>query len=460
MNTTPAKRCRFMRKAILLTAFAALAATTLHAETVTKTVWAKGVTGAGGWQNTFQFRNGCWAAVSADMVAWWQKRVAEKYDTSSVKTWDSEELLRTYDTYSYFGDSGDYVWNALEWFFTNTVQSIRLVSPGYHYITGKKFAEVEGPKPIFYTMTCYDQIQSQVEAALQEFVDANGNCIASVRNSSHAYTLYGVEYTEEESGKKTFTALYVTDPTPVDYTDSTSPYNVPTMHRVTLYYNPNWEGLPRIFGWYYITLDKDGAVSSSRCPLDPVDFTFLRIDDEVIVNKNGETAFALKDGGTGGETQDEGGIVRPEVETIFTTEETAKKRAEAINADKKKFIEPPFTLDDTAKSTYSSLFSAKVLTKTDGTFAVTAQLTDEGKAKIQKSVNDLSAVHFTTLATGDATSTIKTVPGLYYSVFAGANPQALERKSTTQATSSTTDITFPSLGTSGFYRLKATLAQP
>ncbi len=457
MNTTPAKRCRIMRKTILLTALVALSvATTLNAETVTKTVWAKGVTHAGGWQNTFQFRNGCWAAVSADMVAWWQKRVAEKYDTSAVKTWNSEELLRAYDTYSYFGDSGDYVWNALEWFFTNTVQSIRLVNPGYHYVTGKKFAEVDGPKPIFYTMPCYDQVQSQVEAALQEFVDANGNCIASVRNSSHAYTLYGVEYTESDDGTRKFTHLYVTDPTPVDYTDPSSAYNVPTMHTVTLYYHPKWQGQPRIFGWYYITMDKDGALSSSQCPLDPVDFTFLRIDDEVLVNAAGEKAFALK----GGATQDETKPVRPEVETIFTSEETAKKRADAINADKKAFIEPPFTLDDTAKSTYSSLFSAKVLTKSDGSFAVAAQLTDEGKTKIQESVDTLAAVNLGALSTGNEKATITTVPGLYYSVFAGESLHALERKSTTQATSSTTDITFPSLGKSGFYRLKATLTQP
>lgn len=31
--------------------------------------WAKGVSEDAGWYNTFQFTNGCWAAVSSNMIA-------------------------------------------------------------------------------------------------------------------------------------------------------------------------------------------------------------------------------------------------------------------------------------------------------------------------------------------------------------------------------------------------------
>ena len=43
--------------------------------------WAKGVSVETGWYNTFQFTNGCWAAVSSNMIAWWQDRIKEKYIT-------------------------------------------------------------------------------------------------------------------------------------------------------------------------------------------------------------------------------------------------------------------------------------------------------------------------------------------------------------------------------------------
>ena len=55
MNTTPARRCRVLRLA--LTATIALGAWSAKAEKIQ--VWAKGVTAESGWENTFQFSNGC-----------------------------------------------------------------------------------------------------------------------------------------------------------------------------------------------------------------------------------------------------------------------------------------------------------------------------------------------------------------------------------------------------------------
>ena len=55
--------------------------------------WAKGVSEKAGWYNTFQFTNGCWAAVSSNMIAWWQDRIKEKYIYTG-KCWDPEEINR------------------------------------------------------------------------------------------------------------------------------------------------------------------------------------------------------------------------------------------------------------------------------------------------------------------------------------------------------------------------------
>lgn len=85
--------------------------------------WAKGVSIESGWYNTFQFTNGCWAAVSSNMIAWWQDRIKEKY-VYTGKCWDPEEINREFDTNSYFGDNGDYVYKALDWYLRETHPSI------------------------------------------------------------------------------------------------------------------------------------------------------------------------------------------------------------------------------------------------------------------------------------------------------------------------------------------------
>lgn len=77
----------------LLALAAALAgAGTLKAEVVE--YWAPGVSKTNGWHNTFQSRNTCWAACSADMFVWWQDRIREKYDTTGMKIWENEELFQ------------------------------------------------------------------------------------------------------------------------------------------------------------------------------------------------------------------------------------------------------------------------------------------------------------------------------------------------------------------------------
>ena len=454
MRTTPAKRCRALRLTLMATI--ALGAWSANAERVQ--VWAKGVTAESGWENTFQFRNGCWAGCATDMIAWWQKRIAEKYDYSGIKVWDREELIQQYDTNPYFGDGGDYVWRALEWVFTNTIQKVSLYNPGYQYVTYKKYSEFQDKKPIFYTLTCYNQDTADVQKCLEEFVDANGNCIASVRGPSHAYTLYGVEYEVNEQGEKKFLHMYITDPTPIEYEDSSSPYyKKPMLHQVTLYYNPNYQGRPCIFGWYWITKDQDGAQTSSQCPVEPVDFTYLRIDDELLVDGKGNPSFKLLGGG--GDDTPAFDPIRPGVAARFDSREKADAFIEAFDKDRPSFVTPPNGLPASLKTRYAGLFEAKRCDLGDGKFAVDVSLTAEARAAAQKQVDNLSALAVHKLGATDAKASFETMPGLYYSVHAGATLGDLKVKSSTLATGETLELTFPKLSTTGFYRVKATVTQ-
>ena len=452
MNTTPARRCRVLRLA--LTATIALGAWSAKAEKVQ--VWAKGVTAESGWENTFQFSNGCWAGCATDMIDWWQKRIAEKYDYSGIKVWDREELIRQYDVNPYFGDGGEYVWRALEWVFTNTIQNVSLYNPGYQYLTNLGYSEFQGRKPIFYVLPCYESDTADVEKCLEEFVDANGNCIASIRNSSHAYTLYGVEYEVNEQGEKTFLYLYITDPTPTEYEDSSSPhYKKAMLHQVKLYYHPNYQGRPRIYGSYWITKDQDGAVTAEQCPVDPFEFTYLRIDDELLVDSEGNPSFKLLGGGDGDTPAFD--PIRPGVAARFDSQTQADAFVEAFGKDKPSFVTPPDGLPASFKARYAGLFEAKRRDLGDGKFAVDASLTAEARAAAQKQVDDWRSLDLPQVfSTGGGK--FATTPGLYYSALAGETPNDLTVRSTTLATGETLELTFPKLSTTGFYRVKATVS--
>ena len=452
MNTTPARRCRVLRLALM----AALALGVWGAKAEKVQVWAKGVTAESGWENTFQFSNGCWAGCATDMIDWWQKRIAEKYDYSDVKVWGREELIQQYDLNPYFGDGGEYVWRALEWVFTNTIQKVSLYNPGYQYLTNLRYSEFHDRKPIFYVLPCYDSDTADVQKCLEEFVDANGNCIASIRNSSHAYTLYGVEYEVNEQGEKTFLYLYITDPTPIEYKDPSSPYyKKPMLHQVKLYYHPNYQGRPRIYGSYWITKDQDGAVTTEQCPVDPFEFTYLRIDDELLVDGEGNPSFKPLGGG-GGDTPAFDPI-RPGVAARFASQEEADAFIAAFGKDRPSFVTPPDGLPASFKSRYAELFEAKRRDIDDGKFAVAVELTAAAKEDAQKQVDGLSSLDLLQMFSSGG-GTFATTPGLYYSVLAGETPGELKVKSSTLATGESMELAFPKFSTSGFYRIKATVS--
>jgi len=118
-----------------------------HAETVQ--YWASGVSQTSGWYNTFQSRNGCWAGTSVNMVMWWQDRIAEKYQYTG-KRWGQEELYQKYDTDSYFGGGGDYVFKAIDWYLKQTHPMLSYPQGSFPY--GPYFSAGDYNNPILFSL--------------------------------------------------------------------------------------------------------------------------------------------------------------------------------------------------------------------------------------------------------------------------------------------------------------------
>ena len=237
--------------------------------------WAPGVNETSGWHNTFQFRNGCWAGCSTDMVAWWQARVSERYDTSGMKIWDREDLIREYDTNPYFGNGGDYVWRAIEWVMTNTVKTVALPRPGtYQYLLPLG----DENRTILYVSPCYDSKTAKVEAAILGGF-TNGTSIAAISSRNHVWTVYGVGV-DSETGKVTH--IWATDPTPDDIKNP-----VPKLHRFTAVYSPYGGG--SLFFERGIYDPENNAWNQQL--IEPEEVTFLSVDDKYLIDKDGKPSF-------------------------------------------------------------------------------------------------------------------------------------------------------------------------
>lgn len=436
MNTTFATKCRVP---LFLIGFAlALGA---RAEKVQ--VWAKGVSAEDGWHNTFQFRNGCWAGCATDMIDWWQKRIAEKYDYSNIKVWEREELIREYDTNSYFADGGDYIWRALEWVFANTVKVVNLKKPG-DKAGGYLYYQMNDDKEMYLVSIrgYLDSDRTKVEAALQAFMDAKGNAIAAVSSSSHAWTVYGVEYDTET---KKFTKIWATDP----YPDSTTK-RIPLLHSFDVMYSTN--GDLCYFLRYIYDVD-NGSYNPQE--IDPTEMIFLRMDDALLVNSSGERAFRLLR-----EDADTFKPIRPSEGATFETKDDALAFIEAFNKDRPSFVTPPEGVPATFNKThYANLFEMKTRALEDGTFSVAAVFTSEARERVQSQVNRFDKVDLKGLHAGEQEAEFATTPGLYYSVLAGETPSDLKVKSSTLATESSLKLIFPKMSMRGFYRVRATLSE-
>lgn len=436
MNTTFSIKCRVR---LFLIGF--VLAFSAKAEKVQ--VWAKGVSAEGGWQNTFQFRNGCWAGCATDMFDWWQKRIAEKYDYSSFKVWEREELIREYDTNTYFGDGGDYIWRALEWVFTNTVKVVELKKPG-DKPGGYLYYQTDDDKGS-YLISIHGYLNSdraKVEAALQAFMDAKGNAIAAVSSSSHAWTVYGVEYDTET---KKFTKIWATD----SYPDSTTK-RVPLLHSFDVMYSTNSD---ECYFLRYIYDEDNGSYNPQE--IDPSEMIFLRIDDALLVNSEGGRAFRLL-----GEDTETFKPIRPSEGATFETQNAALAFIEAFNKDRPSFITPPEGVPTTFnKAHYANLFEMKSCALENGSFSVAVVFTSEARENIKAQVNGFDKVDLKGLHAGEQEAEFVTTPGLYYSVLAGETPNDLRVKSSTLATENSLKLMFPKMSTSGFYRVRAILSE-
>ena len=91
------------------------------------------------------------------------------------------------------------------------------------------------------------------------------------------------------------------------------------------------------------------------------------------------------------------------------------------------------------------------------------ELTGEGAATIQSSADTAVAAlaaKLTAAATAQQTVEVAAQPGFYYSIESGTEVSNLtEPQQRTLATGNTVELTMPTLGTKGFYRVKVSYEQ-
>ena len=115
------------------------------------------------------------------------------------------------------------------------------------------------------------------------------------------------------------------------------------------------------------------------------------------------------------------------------------------------------------QNAYKILFHAKVGEPVDGKYPVTMELTGDGAATIQSSADTAVAAlaaKLTAAATAQQTVEVAAQPGFYYSIESGTDLSNLaEPQQRTLATGNTVELTMPTLGTKGFYRVKVSYEQ-
>ncbi len=382
------------------------------------------------------------------MIDWWQKRIAEKYDYSGIKVWDREELIAKYDTDPDFKDGGDYVWRALEWTITNTVKNLALTKPGdkpggYGY-----YQTADDPSTYLISIRGYlNSYRPNVEEALKAFMDAKGNAIAAVSSTGHAWTLYGVEFDTET---QKYTRVWATDPVPDDMNKKEK-----KLHTFDVMYS-NSQGKDQCYFLRYIHDEENNSWNPQE--IEPAELTLLRIDDALLVDKDGNAVFKVKSDSDTGEEKPAFNPVRPGEEQACATRPEAEKWVSAVNQDKSKLISPPEALPEGFRTRYVNLFEARVRERADGQFAVAVALKAEAEESVREGIEGFGDLDVRGLSAQDQEATVQTVPGLYYSVLAGSLPGDLAVKSCTMAEGETLKLAFPKLGKSAFYQIKTTVS--
>ena len=155
--------------------------------------------------------------------------------------------------------------------------------------------------------------------------------------------------------------------------------------------------------------------------------------------------------------------VTPGASTAYDSEDAAQKAADAINADKSKYITAPEGVEEAYAAEYYKAFVATVKVTETGA-AVLVDLSPEAVTQIRESVDtEIKKIDVAAVAAADGVSkqTITTVPGLYYSVIAGDTLTGMAVKWCELATGIKKEIPLPKgkSATSGFYKIQATVQE-
>ena len=233
--------------------------------------WAKGVSVEGGWYNTFQFTNGCWAAVSSNMIAWWQDRIKERYIYTG-KCWDPEEINREFDCNSYFNDNGDYVFKALDWYLKETHPTIVYSRTGLY----QNYLSVgDYDNPIIFTRGYINSNEEILTDVLLRYF-TTGNYIAQIRDNNHAWTLWAIEVDTETN---TITRIWVTDSVPNDLKNPKKEIHALEPKRYNNY-----------FYFERGIFDEENNSWGSQI-IQPEELTFFGIEGRFLVDSEGEPVF-------------------------------------------------------------------------------------------------------------------------------------------------------------------------
>ncbi len=275
-----------------LALFAVFACRELRAEV--EQVWAQGVTLSGGWQNSMQWYDGCWAACATDMLAWWKKNVSAAFDLSGCTMGTSKEINEVFDKNPYFGDNGDYVWKGLEYVMTNSVSALAITYPKRIYQDRENarifrfYVELEDSTQgyLIYQRGWLNAEKEKVEKALGDFMDAKGKLIAALGDERHVWVLYGVER-EKTSGK--YTRIWVTN--------STSDGEwVPGLQEFSANYGMGTSGESLWFTRTFLSGYKDKETEEwieyyATEQISPFELTYLSISEDVLLGASGAPAF-------------------------------------------------------------------------------------------------------------------------------------------------------------------------
>lgn len=182
------------------------------------TYWVKGVSPTAGWQDANKTlendRSLCWAATSANMLAWWQERNPDAAAASAAPRgigaiW---EALR-----NGFEDGGGETYNTLVWWFRGgELPSAMRRTPSGMQLGGYYAAALEG-KDFPARAILQEEPKSGMSARLKELL-VNGYAVGiGIRRIDrelhlqpywHMLSLWGIEYDEEQ---QCVTRVYLTD---------------------------------------------------------------------------------------------------------------------------------------------------------------------------------------------------------------------------------------------------------